>query len=293
MIPRWLSVVLLTLFPLAALADEAAAVVAKYLPPKAEHVIERAGGDDAIAGLGTPLFAGDTVVVAAGGSLDIAYADGATESLEGPTTFAVPDKEPLGATARIYDRLQALLGRKYRQGSNLATRNPGACDANTPPLEAPVLRETSYLATGHSNIALAWLGGCAPYSLKLFAADSAVGSATVLQGDLPRPLTRFNSNQLAAGEYTLTIGDASGRAITTTILVVAAVPEDADVSADVRSELDAVAYAAWLASHDEGRWRLESFQQLRPWIRAGGAMAGTYGDLVMWGEPDLGLDGND
>jgi hypothetical protein len=43
------------------------------------------------------------------------------------------------------------------------------------------------------------------------------------------------------------------------------------------------AQAIWLAQHEDGRWRLESFERLRPLIRAGDALAGTIGDGVLWG----------
>lgn len=289
MIPRWLPVVLLAIPPVAAMAEDAAAVVSKYLPPKAEHIVERAGGGGTVAGLGTPLYAGDILVIAAGGSLDIAYADGGTESLEGPATFVVPEKEPLGASARIFVRLQSLLGRSYRQGSNLATRNPGDCDSAAATLAAPALQNPSYLVAGHDNVALAWVGGCAPYALEF----SAAGKSLVRQDDLKRPLTRIDTSAVKPGEYALSITSANGQAIAARIVVVADLPKNPDGAKSTRSEIDAVAFSAWLANYDNGRWRLESFQQLRPWIRAGGAMAGTYGDLVMWGDPALEPDADD
>ena len=192
MILRRFVIALLALLPLVSAAQEASAVVAKYSPPKAEHVVVRAGGEKSIAGLGTPLYAGDTINVADGGSLVIAYAGGDRESLDGPTTFAVPEKEPMGMAGRIYDRLQVILGRQYRQGSNLATRSAGDCDSNTMPLGAPVLSSTNYLSVGHENIALAWVGGCAPYSLRFDGPDDT----RIRLRDLKRPLTRIDTRGL-------------------------------------------------------------------------------------------------
>lgn len=266
----------------ASAAEDATAVVAKYLPPKAEHVIVRADGEGAIAGLGTPLFAGDTVKVEDGGSLVIAYADGDRDELQGPVTFAVPEKEPMGAAARIYDRLQVMLGRKYRQGSNLATRNAGDCDANDLPLEAPVLSATTFLSVGHENVALAWVGGCAPYSLSM----EGPGSTRIQLNGLKRPLTRIDSNGLTAGSYKLIISDARAQELLVSV-VLTHLPVGPIDYGNIESELDAVAYAAWLANHEDGGWRLESFQQIRPWIRDGGVMAGTFGDMIMWGDPSL------
>ena len=286
MIFRRIIIATVVILPLAALADSPVAVVAKYLPPKAELAVERAGGGDAIAGLGTPLYAGDTLKVSDGGSVQIAYADGAREDLDGPTAFTVPEKEEMGMAARIYSRLQTMLGREYRQGSNLATRGPGSCEADSAPLEAPVLGSTTMLSNSHENIALAWIGGCAPYSLSV----NGSGNADIRLADLKRPLTRVGTEQLSVGEYTLTIRDARPQDLSVKLIVVDGLPDGPIEHASIDSELDAVAYAAWLANHEDGYWRLESFQQLRPWIRAGGAMAGTYGDLVMWGDPSLETD---
>ena len=55
-----------------------------------------------------------------------------------------------------------------------------------------------------------------------------------------------------------------------------------ELAADA-SSLGVVAQALWLAEHDGGRWRLESFELLRPLIRAGDPLAGTIGDGVLWG----------
>ena len=285
MILRTSVIVLLFLLPLYSVAEDAAAVVAKYLPPKAEPIIVRADGEQSTAGLGTPLYAGDTVKVADGGSLVVAYADGERDTLEGPTTFSVPEKAPMGMAAKIYDRLQVMLGRQYRQGANLATRNPGDCKNAALVLDAPVLRDTTYLSVGHENVALAWVGGCAPYSLSLDGAEAN----RVRQDGLKRPLTRFDGRGLAAGDYTLTLRDAQAQVITVTVTL-GELPAGPMDHVAIQTELEAVAYAAWLANYDGGSWRLESFQQLRPWIRDGGVMAGTFGDLVMWGDPSLDLD---
>lgn len=286
---RQLAIAAILVLPLPTAAENPVAVVARYLPPKAEPVVTRTGGEEVVAGLGTPLYVGDTVTLADGGSLDIAYADGARESLAGPTEFTVPEKEEMGLAARVYDRLQNMLGRKYRQGSNLATRNPGHCGSSTPPLDAPVLSPTTFLLRGHENVALAWTGGCAPYTLEV----SGPLDTPLQMTDLKRPLTRLDAQQLATGRYSLTIKDSRKREVAVELIVIDTLPDGPVASSGIDSELDAVAYTAWLANYDNGNWRLESFQQLRPWIRKGGAMAGTYGDLVMWGDPHLDPDATD
>ncbi len=56
----------------------------------------------------------------------------------------------------------------------------------------------------------------------------------------------------------------------------------ADLAVDA-TPLGVVAQAVWLADHEGGRWRLESFERLRPLIRSGDPLAGTIGDGVLWG----------
>lgn len=270
----------------AAQAGDPSAIVAKYLPPKGEHVVIRGDGVEGLVGLGTSLQEGDKLVVKAGGSIVLAYSDGSQEELRGPKTFTIPAREPMGTTARILGRMQSLLGRKYRQGSNLATRNPGTCPDEAQPaasLQAPVLAPVTRLAAGHDNVSLAWTGGCPPYELSMTAAEPAV------QKNLKRPQARLQLGGLAAGTYSLVIRDAHSQTITVEVVVYDTLPPG-PLESGSASEVDAVAYAGWLANHEEGAWRLESFQQLRPWIRQGSALAGTYGDLVMWGDPSLDSD---
>ena len=56
----------------------------------------------------------------------------------------------------------------------------------------------------------------------------------------------------------------------------------AELAADT-SALGTVAQAVWYSEQDGGRWRLESFERLRPLIRAGDPLAGALGDGVLWG----------
>ena len=280
------SLVLLTLSATVSGTDDPAGIVSKYLPPKADHGVTRSTGNIEQVGLGTLLYLGDTVQVASGGQLTIAYADGTSETYEGKVSFEVPDRQPLGALARIFSRLQAVLGQQYRQGANLATRNPGKCpddETAVSELSVPVLRPTSHLIAGQDNLSLAWLGGCAPYRISFAASNQTLYSAK----DLKRPMARTWTAAISAGSYRLSIADARDQHADFDIVVMEALPASPYHSASEPGELEAVADAAWLANHDDGRWRWESFQRLRPWIRSGSTLAGTYADLIMWGDPGL------
>lgn len=279
-----LGLAMLALASLAA-AQEPAAVVSRYLPANAEHSVARGDGTTTILALGMPLFANDVVAVSSDGSVVLTYADGESAQLAGGSSFTVPEREPLGFVAQVFGRLQTVLSRQYKQGANLATRGDGACadGVAATPLTAPALAAESYLVEGHADLSLAWVGGCSPYSLELASKAGQTYGAT----RLGRPQARLDTPNLGPGEYTLTIRDARGQTFAARVIVRDAAPKGPFAGDSDSSELRAVAYAAWLANEDDGRWRWESFQVLRPWIRGGSTLAGTYGDLVLWGDPRL------
>jgi hypothetical protein len=296
MLPRRIVAILTLALPLGiptiTASQEPAAVVSRYLPTKADHFIERADGTTAVVALGAPLFAGDSVVVLPGGSVVLAYSDGDTEELSGATSFTVPAREPMGLVAQMFGRLQTVLGRQYRQGANLATRGDSDCggeDAAVLPLAVPALQPIAYLGPGHDDLSLAWVGGCGPYSLSISGHPGQRFSAD----GLLRPQARLATAGLATGEYRLSVRDASGQEYASRLVVHEGLPAGPFANDVDSNELTAVAYAAWLAGHEDGRWRWESFQVLRPWIRRGSALAGTYGDLLLWGDPHLAeIDGD-
>jgi hypothetical protein len=267
------------------LAQEAAAVVARYLPPKADHDIVRGNGTAEPISLGALLFPGDVIRVRGSGSAVLAYADGDQDIVEGEAEFTVPERAPLGAMARMFERLRTVLGAQYRQGANLATRSGGACTADSPanePLQAPVLAETVSLSAGRPDVSLAWVGGCAPYAVTL----TGDGGEAFAMAGLQRPMVRIDGSVLLPGRYRFRIVDARQTQLERDVEVVDAAPTGPYLADAATSELAAVAHAAWLAEQDDGRWRLESFQALRPWIRRGGTLAGTFGDQLMWGTTD-------
>lgn len=271
--------------PLAGMAQEPHAVVSRYLPASAEHIVQRTDGTRSLIALGNPLFAGDSIDVLSGGSVLLTYADGDTETLAGPTRFVVPERAPMGIIANFLGRLNSVLGREYRQGANLATRGGGSCDddGNVQELKVPALSATTRLGPGHEDLSLAWIGGCAPYSLSI----SNGSGRTFTAEQLGRPQARLATPNLAPGEYTLTVRDADGGAFVSRLIVHETLPEGPFASAIDDNELTAVAHAAWLANLENQAWRWESFQLLRPWIRQGSTLAGTYGDLLLWGDPSL------
>jgi hypothetical protein len=58
-------------------------------------------------------------------------------------------------------------------------------------------------------------------------------------------------------------------------------PPPPDLAGDP-SALAVIARAIWLADQDEGAWRLDSFEMLRPAIRRGDPLAGRVGDVLLW-----------
>jgi hypothetical protein len=96
---------------------------------------------------------------------------------------------------------------------------------------------------------------------------------------------RLDDVPLTVGKYAVVVTDVQGRQLNATLEAVKTGPVLPPELAADGSNLGITAQAVWLAGHDGGRWRLESFERLRPLIRAGDTLAGTIGDGVLWGPP--------
>jgi hypothetical protein len=271
----------------AAAAQGIAGIVIEYQPAAATHTVQRAqDGVSELVGLGTPVHVGDRVVIGERGAVTIEFANGRRETYTGPQTVLVPAVPPLGVAGRIIQGLRSLVAQEYRSGTTAATRGTGECAgvADPPPVTAPVLRPVTRLLAGTRDLSLAWLGGCAPYAVRL----ERGGRSLVDAAGLGRPLLRTDTIVLEPGAYRLAIttsGPATGAAFD--VIVADALPAAPDGLDADDSPLGHVARAAWLAELDDGAWRWEAFQLLRPLIREGHTLAGVLADLLMWGDPEL------
>ena len=136
------------------------------------------------------------------------------------------------------------------------------------------------IAAGERDLPLAWRGGCAPFSISVLSSDKVAVHRETIDGRQ----VRLDDLPLSAGRYSVVITDVGGRRFAGAVEVLAAAPViPADIAAD-GSPLGVIAQAVWLSGQDGGLWRLESFERLRPLIRAGDALAGTLGDGLLWGQ---------
>jgi hypothetical protein len=143
----------------------------------------------------------------------------------------------------------------------------------------PILVPGARIVAGKRDLPLAWRGGCPPFIVKLVSGKDSLVDRESIEGwqvrldDVPMPV----------GHYSVIINDATGRRFEGSLEAVSRGPTiPPDIAADT-SGLGTIAQATWLAGQGGGQWRLESFELLRPLIRAGDPLAGSIGDGVLWG----------
>lgn len=258
-------------------------VVAEYRPAAGRYTFTRQPGAQAVpVQIGSVVMAGDRVNLPAGASVTVQLANGETARFNGPGTFAVPAAPPLGKLAGIFRSMSALLDNDYRLAGTAASRGGESCGqggAEVRPIDVPILVPGARIEAGERDLPLAWRGGCPPFAVKVLLGEDSLAHRAAIEGWQ----ARLDDVPLSVGDYTIAITDASGRRYAAGLTAVARGPElPADLVADA-SPLGVVAQALWLASEDGGRWRFDSFERLRPLIRAGDPLAGAVGDGVLWG----------
>lgn len=132
-------------------------------------------------------------------------------------------------------------------------------------LSVPLLKNNvATLLAGQRPLHLAWLGGQPPYSIRLV--ELSTGRQLMEAGGLYKSTIRLPGVDFAPGGYQLRIGDVTGAS---SLLTIEVVPEetipshaftvgDASIGPGARDILT----AAWLSTHDGGKWRLEAYQRL-------------------------------
>jgi len=265
----------------ASASENGVGVVAEYRPAAGRYTFVR-GTASVPVKIGTIAMAGDTVTLPTGGSVVVKLATGDSSQFKGPGTFTVPSAKPLGKVAAVFGSLSALFDDEYRLEGTAASRGGEACaetGKEARPIEVPILASGAKIVAGERDLPLAWRGGCEPFVVTLWSGDRKLVDRESIEGRQ----VRLDDVPLSVGTYQVSIRDATGLERQLPLEVVSSAPAiPRDLASDT-SPLGVVAQAAWLAQQEGGRWRLESFELLRPLIRAGDPLAGAIGDGVLWG----------
>jgi hypothetical protein len=266
-------------------ADEESGVgvVAEYRPSSEHFSFTRAPrGETVPVRIGTVVMAGDRVALPAGATLVIQLASGRTSKLEGPKTHTIANTGPLGKVKAFFADISGVFDDEFRQEALAGSRGGEQCAAEgeaVKAIEVPILVPDARIVAGNRDLPLAWRGGCAPFVVTVLAGGQALLDRESIEGRQ----VRLDDVPLAPGRYSVVITDADGRRFEGALEATGKGPTlPAELATDT-SSLGVVAQAVWLAEHERGRWRLESFERLRPLIRSGDPLAGSIGDGVLWG----------
>jgi hypothetical protein len=279
-------VLLLIVGPLyAAMPEDGVGIVAEYRPASARFELVRGAAQQKVqVRIGTAVASGDRVTLPAEGSIVVRMGDEAPHEFTGPGTYQIPSARPLGAKARFLERLGILADSDAHLDAIAASRGGDDCQrrADAGPIRVPLLAARASLVAGVRDLPLAWHGGCQPFTVELRDASQRL----LRRESVARRQVRLDAVPFVPGRYSITIAGATNQRFSAPLEVVAAGPElPADIAGD-SSPLGVIGQAAWLAERDEGRWRFEAFERLRPQIRGGDRLAGTLGDAILWGQAD-------
>lgn len=268
--------------PAHAASDGGVGVVAGYRPSAARFTFARANrGEPVPVQIGAVVMAGDSITLPGGAAVTVQLSNGKSASFTGPGTFTVPDARPLGQLAVILQSLTALVDDEYRLAGTAASRGGEGCGQDgqpVKPIAVPILLPGARIQAGTRDIPLGWRGGCPPFIVAVH--DDA--RRLVHRESIEGWQVRLDQVPLAVGRYKVVITDAGGRQFESTLEALPATPTmPPELGADA-GNLGVIAEAAWLAEQDGGRWRLDSFERLRPLIRAGDPLAGSFGDALLW-----------
>jgi hypothetical protein len=263
-------------------SDAGVGVVAEYRPAAGRFTFSRPPRGEAVpVQIGSIVVAGDRIVLPAGATVTLRLANGETSTFKGPGAYLVPDVRSLGKLAAFFKSLSAVYDDEFRLAGTAASRGGEQCGQNgaeIKPIQVPILVPGARIVAGQRDLPLAWRGGCPPFVVKVLSGTDSLVYRESIEGWQ----VRLDDVPLSPGKYTVVVTDVHGQRLEAALEAVNEGPVlPADLAAD-SSNLGVIAQAVWLASQDGGRWRLESFERLRPLIRAGDPLAGTIGDGVLW-----------
>jgi hypothetical protein len=267
----------------AASTEQGVGVVAEYRPAAGRFSLMRMSPAERVPiRIGTLVMAGDQITLPAGASVVVHLADSTVRNFEGPGNLTIPDARPLGKFAAVFRSISMLFDDEHRLAGTAASRGGETCGGagkTVEPIDAPILAGEARIVAGERDLPLAWRGGCEPF---LVTVNSSSGTVVLRESVAGRQL-RLDKVPLSVGRYTVAISDASGARFESALEAVSRGPMVPAELAEDNTPLGVIAQAVWMADQDGGRWRMESFERLRPLIRKGDRLAGAIGDGVLWG----------
>ncbi len=272
----------LLLYPGVPSAAEGVGVVAEYRPAAGRFSIERGTLEAVPVRIGTVVTAGDRLSLPAGAAVIVQQAGGQRREFAGPGTFEIPAAAPLGRLAAVFRSISAVFDDEYRLAGTAASRSGEQCrsSADARPIEVPILAGQPAIGAGERDLPLAWTGGCTPFTVSVRSAEGE----TVYRESVEGRQIRLDRVPLTSGHYEIVVADPGGLKFSAMLEAVATIPQLPEEIAADQSSLGVIAGAVWLSEQDAGRWRFDSFERLRPLIRAGDPLAGAIGDGVLWGD---------
>ena len=217
-----------------------------------------------------PLYEGDRLIVEQHGVIQISFMGGGSKTLRaesGPITFDVAAD---GADARFDRRGPAGKGASL-VAAVVRVLSPHQEEDQTPPiavrirgpgegLDLPLLdHDRLQVAEGKRNVTLTWLGGEAPFEVRLL--EPVTRQPALQVSGLKERRLPPQSVSLSKGGYRIEIKDAEGKMVWGEFDVVdrSAVPRPPVNNTAMPPEVRATVDATWLANHDGGVWAFESY----------------------------------
>jgi len=258
-------------------------VIIDYSPPGAMLYLERSELKLPVR-IATVVHAGDRIQLPADSSVTVERADSRRVSSSGPGTWEVPAAPALGSIAPYFHRLALIMDPDYRLSASAITREVQFCKRES--IAVPVLPKGALVKAGRRGLSMAWTGACPPYHLEL---KSAHDTLAVESGVASREF-RFEQLTLDPGQYSVSITDSAGTIASFPFSARSEAPAWPDTLAADTSHLGTVARAVWLAEVDQGVWRIDSVELLRPLRRQHDRLAEAVSQSILGQRTEEGRD---
>jgi hypothetical protein len=131
---------------------------------------------------------------------------------------------------------------------------------NADELSMPLIKDGATLIAGERPVALAWLGGAAPFQVQLIRRDTRVVAFVGAS-----KTNRFvETVRLTPGAYEVLVHDANNREWREKVIAVAdqKLPSSPASFKEFPPEIGEILNITWLAGLDQGKWILEAYARL-------------------------------